>query len=65
MSKPTPWSLGGQPPEPAHMPVLTPEEQAAVTEAVAAFNAKTEEARQRVVDKALADHRAKVAKTDK
>lgn len=59
MSKPAPWSLGGEPPEPQDMPTPTPEEAAAIREEVA----KVERADRKKVEDAIERGRAK-AKAD-
>lgn len=55
MSKPGPWTLGGDPPEPQNMPTPTPEEAAAIRDEVA----KVERADRKKVEDAVERGRAK------
>ena len=55
MSKPAPWSLGGEPPEPQDMPTPTPEEAAAIRDEVD----KVREADRKKVEAAIARGKAK------
>ena len=60
MSKPTQWSLGGEPPEPAYMPSPTEEEARAIRDEVD----KLRETERKKVEAAIARGKAKADKAD-